>query len=245
MPLSTAGELVGEVSRRSVRELIAEKIAQLVSSGVLSEGDALPGERELAASLSVSRETIRGAIGILADAGVLRVSHGARTMVASRDVGGLIGDAAITVSNRSYDLDSVHEARLLVEQRLARMAATRVTEELLAGFDSSISAQVACGGDAIRFLLCDREFHALLYKAAGNDALFDIAMSLYNYMLDHRRRIVSRPGSIARSIEDHRAILEALRLRDPDAAASAVVTHSTRIYETTQEFLEEESKARA
>jgi DNA-binding FadR family transcriptional regulator len=236
MPLVTTKELVGEVTRRSVRDLVAEKLAALISSGVLAEGDELPGERELAASLSVSRETIRGAIGILSVHGILKVSHGTRTVVLSSDVNFLVPGPVVPLDGH-YNLDAVHEARVLVEERIARSAARRVTDELLTEIQTSIAAQEDCGEDAVRFLLSDREFHGLLYRAGDNEALFDIAMGLYNHMLDYRRRIVSRPGSIDRSVKDHRAILSALAARDPEAAAAAVVDHATRIFETTREFL--------
>ncbi|MEQ8658755.1 MAG: FCD domain-containing protein [Hyphomicrobiales bacterium] len=238
MPLEQTKALMGDVSRRSVRETIAEKLAALVSSGVLAVGDELPGERELAASLSVSRETVRGAIGILASHGILRVAHGARTTVATADTRSLVRGSRAAGFDGPYDLESVHEARLLVERRIAADAARRIGKEGLAKLRASIAAQEKCGDDPVRFLLCDREFHATLYRAAGNDVFFDVAMSLYNHLLDHRRRIVAEPGSIAESLSDHRAILTALESGDPDAAECKVVEHATRIYVTTRAFLD-------
>ncbi|NSX53547.1 FadR/GntR family transcriptional regulator [Parasulfitobacter algicola] len=238
--LATTKQLMGDVPRRSVRDLIAEKLATLISSGVIAQGDELPGERELATSLSVSRETMRGAIGILAAHGILKVSHGARTVVANCDVSALVPQGPITPLGGRYDLASVHEARLTVEQRIAISAAVQITDDQLSGLEASIAAQEACGEDAVRFLLSDREFHALLYRAGGNDVLFDMAMALYNHQLDHRRRIVARPGSIVQSVADHRAILSALASGNAEDAAAAVVGHATRIFETTRQFLEDE-----
>jgi DNA-binding FadR family transcriptional regulator len=230
--------LLGDVRRQSVRDVIAGKLAALISSGILTDGDVLPGERELASALSVSRETIRGAIAILAEAGVLRVAHGARTTVARADLSLVAAPAPYPPLDGPYGLSSVHEARLLVERRIAAEATRRATPELAAALRRSIAAQEACGDDAVRFLLADREFHGRLYRAAGNDVLADMAMSLHAHLLDHRRRIVARPGAIAVSIEDHRAILAGIETRDVEAAIVAVSRHATRIYETTRAFLE-------
>lgn len=235
--------LLGDVSRRSVRDVIAEKLAALIASGVLTVGDALPGERELAGALSVSRETIRGAIAILAAHGVLRVAHGARTMVAKTDLSGLAFSAATPGFARRYDLDSVHEARLLVEQRVAADAARNISGRVVLQLEKSLRAQEDCHEDPVRFLLCDREFHGLVYRASDNALLADMAMDLYNYLLEHRRRIVARPGSIATSIADHRDILEALRNRDRAAAVAAFARHEHRIYETTRQFLAAQAQA--
>ena len=241
-----AGVLMGELSRRSVREAIAGKLAALISSEVLAVGDPLPGERELAASLGVSRETVRGAIAILAAHGILRVAQGARTTVARSDTGALtaaLGPARGWESpalglGGPYALEQVHEARVAVERHLAAEAARRGGAGTLRTLAAAIAAQEAALRDPVRFLLSDREFHAALYRAGGNDVLFDIAMTLYSYLLNHRRRIVSDPAAVAASIGDHRAILRALESGDPEAAAEAVAVHAARIFTTTRAFLD-------
>src|SRR5580698_3687571 len=96
----------GEFARRTVRELISDKLASLVASGILQVGDELPSERELAALLAVSRETVRGAVQTLAAMGVVAVSQGARTRVVSRKIDTLkIGVTSPSAIN-AYDLDS-------------------------------------------------------------------------------------------------------------------------------------------
>ncbi|CUH24106.1 Putative L-lactate dehydrogenase operon regulatory protein [Jannaschia seosinensis] len=238
-PMQSASALLGDVPRHSVREVIAGKIAALISSGILSVGDALPGERELAVSLSVSRETIRGAIAILAEHGILRVAQGMRTVVATTDLSRMEAPVPMPRLEGPYSLASVHETRLLVERRIAAEAARRATPGLISAMRRSLGAQEACGDDAVGFLLADREFHGLLYRASENDVLADIALSLHNHLLDHRRRIVAQPGAIAISIADHQAILSGIEARDVEAAIIAVATHTTRIYDTTRSFLEE------
>jgi GntR family transcriptional regulator len=55
-----------------------------IAAGSLRPGDHLPGERDLAAALELSRVTVRKAIGELVDAGLLERRHGARTCVRAR-----------------------------------------------------------------------------------------------------------------------------------------------------------------
>ncbi|WP_322990158.1 FCD domain-containing protein [Hoeflea sp.] len=237
-PVKDAKALLGDVPRHSVREVIAGKLAALISSGILSQGDALPSERELAISLSVSRETVRGSIAILAERGILLVTQGARTTVADADLSRTMAPGVIPQMDGPYGLKSVHEARLLVECRIGAEAARHATPQVLEAMRRSLAAQEACDDDPVRFLLADREFHGLLYNAAGNDVLADIAMSLHTHLLDHRRRIIAQPGAIGVSIEDHRAILSAIERRDVETTVTAVSAHVTRIYDTTRAFLE-------
>ena len=74
--------LAPALSKRTVREQITDRLAGMVRGGLLRPGDALPGERELAAQLAVSRETVRGAIQALAALGLIEVAQGARSRVA-------------------------------------------------------------------------------------------------------------------------------------------------------------------
>jgi len=229
--------LIGAVQRSTVRDVIAEKLAALIASGVLSVGDELPGERELASSLSVSRETVRGAVQILAAHGILKVAHGARTTVARADPGALPMQATRPRSVAHYDLESVHSARLLVERKVAGDAAREIAARTVKQLRQSLAAQADCLDDPVRFLLCDREFHVLIYRACGNPLLADMATDLYNYLLEYRRRIVARSGSIAASIADHHAIVDALEAHDEEAAVIAFGQHEMRIYTTTRSFL--------
>ena len=100
-----APEFRGEFARRTVRELISDKLASLVASGILEVGDELPSERELASKLAVSRETVRGAIQTLSAKGIVEVSQGSRTRVVSHKIDAFkIGVTSPSAIN-SYDLE--------------------------------------------------------------------------------------------------------------------------------------------
>jgi DNA-binding FadR family transcriptional regulator len=133
-----------------------------------------------------------------------------------------------------YDLRDVHEARLLVETSVVAEAARHISDNELEQLRASLQAQQAAIDDPLRFLICDREFHLTIYYASANRLLADFVVDLYTYLLDHRRRAMSKPGAIARSIKDHRAIVRSLERRDPKAVAAAFRRHITRIFETTR-----------
>lgn len=233
-----APDLRAEFARRTVRERISDKLASLVASGILQVGDELPSERELASLLAVSRETVRGAIQTLAAKRVVEVSQGARTRVVSRDIDTLkIGVTSQSAIN-SYDLESVHNARLLVERAVVADAAARIDGATLARLEQSLAIQKQTMFDPVHFLICDREFHLAIYRSSSNPLLADFVIDLYTFMLDHRRVAVSRPGAIEMSYHDHVAIYEALRARDPSAVTEAFGRHIDRIYATTVDILE-------
>lgn len=230
---------LGKLPRQSMKDMVAEKLSLLIASGLLEIGDSLPSERDLATALGVSRETIRGAILILSTKGILSVTQGARSTVASNEIDapGLLG--AMGSSNmRQYSLDDVHQARLKIEAEVSRLGVSgdSLSKSDLVRLGNLIVAQEKATKDPIRFLILDREFHTIIYRACGNEVLSDIATTLYSYQLDHRRKVVTKPGIIARSIGDHHAILAALEARDVERLCAAFRVHERRIYETTRQL---------
>ncbi|WLS04984.1 FadR/GntR family transcriptional regulator [Shinella oryzae] len=233
LPLSPLHETI---HKQTAKEMIRDKIVSMIASGILQRGDELPSERELSTMLAVSRETVRGAVQLLAGEGVVQVSQGARTRVARVDV--TVGVQRIGVTNptsiNGYSLDAVHAARLLVETAVAADAARHLSEDDIQRLENSIAAQEEALNDPVRFLICDREFHLTIYYASTNRLLADFVVDLYTYMLDHRRIAMAEPGAIEKSLEDHRFIVRALKMRNPDAVAAAFSEHILRIHDTSR-----------
>ena len=229
------------IVRHSLTNAISEKILSLIASGILQAGDALPSERELADALNVSRAAVRGGLQQLASRGILDISQGARTRVRRSDTGPVTIGIATARAIDAYDIESVHAARALVERQVVSDAARNIDLRGVAVLDALLDAQKNTLDDPVRFLICDREFHAAIYRTSTNRLLADFCTDLYTYMMEYRRRAMARPGAIAVSYADHVAIVETLRSRDAEAAAEAFAAHSGRIYATTQLLIREES----
>jgi DNA-binding FadR family transcriptional regulator len=228
-------QLCGAIYKQTAKELVRDKIVSLISSGVLQIGDELPGERELADMLLVSRETVRGAIQRLAGEGIVKVSQGSRTRVTKRssDVGVCRIGPTDPNAIDEYSLESVCAARQLVETSLVSNATLRLTSDDIKRLEYSVEAQTLAVHDPVRFLICDREFHLTVYYAADNRLLADFVANMYAHMMEQRRVVVSRPGVIERSLEDHRNIVSALKARDPQAVSEAFRQHIANVYATS------------
>jgi DNA-binding FadR family transcriptional regulator len=236
-------EMRGSIRKRNVKDLISDKLGALIASGVLRTGEFLPGERELAAILSVSRESIRGAVQTLAFRGIVEVSQGSRTRVISANIGSLKNGITSATTINSYDIEAVHAARLLVERQVVAEAAERIDAARLGQLEALLVAQRATLNDPVAFLMSDREFHTVIYGAAGNRLLSDFVVDLYTFMLEYRRAAVSKPGAILKSYADHVAILAALQARDAAAVVAAFQRHIDRIYATTISIIGQQADA--
>lgn len=228
------------IVKRPITNVIADKLAGLIASGILQVGDPLPSERELAVALNVSRDAVRGGIQILSAQGILEISQGARTRVRRSDVGPVTVGLATARAVDAYNLDSVHAARLLVERQVVADAALGIDDSGIALLEALLASQKDALDDPVRFLISDREFHVAIYQASPNRLLADFSTDLYAYMMEYRREAVARPGAIATSYADHVAIVEALKAHDPEATAEAFAVHTGRIYATTQLLIQGE-----
>lgn len=221
------------IQKQSVRDVLSDKIAYMICSGLLQVGDRLPSERSLAKTFDISRETVRGAVQRLAELGMVEVSHGRPTIVVGSG-GHMLHEVVKSLRElESYEIDHVYEARRTIEAIIAREAAVAMTERDLERMGNLLEDQSAMFDDPVQFQMSDQEFHELIYARCTNQVFVKIVRDLYAYALDYRRKVMVQPGQIRRSYEDHVAIYKALRSRDPDAAAQAIGGHLNRIQETT------------
>lgn len=228
--------LDSKIAKHTMKEQISDKIAYLICSGFLRVGDELPSERELAKTLGVSRETVRGAIQTLAARGMIEVSQGARTRVA-RTEGFVLSEAVTTLRElKNYTPQTVYEARRVVESAVVSDAARHITPEALEQLKDLLAVQATLFEDPPAFQISDREFHEVIYQSCRNPLLAKFVSDLYAYALDVRRLAISQPGAIARSYNDHLSVYRALAARDPDAAVAAMGSHLMTVYTTSQDL---------
>jgi DNA-binding FadR family transcriptional regulator len=214
VPLTELPTFREAIVKRSLTNAISEKIVGLIASGILEAGDALPGERELADALNVSRAAVTGGLQNLAARGILDISQGARTRVRRSDIGSVTIGIATARAIDAYDIESVHAARLLVEREVVSDAARNIDVRRIALLDALLEAQRNTLDDPVRFLICEREFHATIYQTSANRLLADFCTDLYTYMMEYRRKAMSSHGAIAVSYADHVGIAETLRSHD-------------------------------
>ena len=231
------------LSKLTIREQVSHRLAAMVQSGILRTGDELPSERELAATLEVSRETVRGAIQMLAAIGMVEISQGSRTKIARTE--GFPQYNSVTqpvLPGRSAD--EVYHARLLVEIPVIRAAVESIDNDGIARLRRLVDAQREMVGDTIRFQISDAEFHDAIYQASGNDLVAGFLHELFSFGMEYRRHVLLREGSVSLSLADHIEILDGFERRDPTAAAEAMLNHLHRIHRTTLEAIAETKAAR-
>lgn len=206
-------------TRRTFEEAV-EQIAEKIRAGDVTPGDRLPSERDLAAQMRISRPTVREAVKVLAEAGVLEVRRGqsggifVRSELVPRDL--LRTSWAIRVS----EVSGVLEARRLLEPRVAQLAAVHATDDDFAAMSATIDRQreLAEAKDFLKeedlFLQLDLKFHLIIARATGNSTVVSLIRSLF------RRLEIARDMAVhAETVPDwvigvHERTLDAIRAAD-------------------------------
>ena len=226
------------VRTRHTFEEAAEQIADKVRAGELRAGDKLPAERDLAVRMEISRPTLREAVKVLADAGVLEVRRGpGGGMFVSSDVVPveLIRQRS---SDRRAEVDQVLEARRLIEPGVAQLASTRATEEDYAALERTVAVMREIVGVGYgpehedRFLQLDMQFHLALARAAGNPTVERLMRTLFRELEIARDMAMHVPAVPEWIIDIHERTIRALRSGDPDEVAAVMDEHLGQLERT-------------
>lgn len=215
---------------RAVDEII-QQLEELILDGVLRGGDKLPGERDLASQLDVSRPILREALKELEQRGLLVSRHGGGTFIANL-VGEMFSEPLSNLITRHARAAKDYlEYRRHIEGLSAELAASRATESDLARLaditERMKSAHAA--GDTEAELASDVEFHNAIGDAAHNIVLLHSLRSCFHLLREdvffNRRLIFSIETEQLALLEQHLAIFDAIQLRDPAAARRAAENH--------------------
>ncbi|SDF52473.1 FadR/GntR family transcriptional regulator [Klenkia brasiliensis] len=212
----------GPLRRNRLYEQVVHQVLTWAASSGLGPGDRLPAERELAASLGVSRATLAQALVALEVTGVVAVRHGDGTVLLTAP---RPDSVLAALDARREDLGAVIEAREALEVRLAGLAARRRTDGDLAAIDAALAGMAADVGAGGRGVAGDEQFHAAVTAAGHSPLLARFMAEIADRIRDSRIESLSQEGRPHRSLEGHRAIADAIRAGDPDAAAAAMAAH--------------------
>jgi GntR family transcriptional regulator, transcriptional repressor for pyruvate dehydrogenase complex len=202
-----------QLSRRA-HEFVAHELLVLILSGRFRAGDRLPPERQLAAGFGVSRPTIRQALRVLAENGLVESRIGSGTFV--------LGPAPETAEGGEESLRDVMETRLVFEVGAVRLAARRVRGgedlELLRAIVEALERTASHDSYPVEI---DVAFHRGTVQLTENTHLVRLVAPCWQSLSAGVAAAAIRPWTpddSARMAEQHRAIFEAVRAGDAELA---------------------------
>ena len=213
---------------------VAAAIEKAVAEGRYQAGQRLASERDLAEEFGVSRPTVRRAVIALEMRGLLEARQGSGVYVRQN---GAAAALPPQIAPRDLDIGAFEqaEARRLFEGEVAALAATLITDEELAYLETLVVEMNNKEATKEQSELADRQFHISIAQATRNNAIVRIVESTWDLryksrlcmtMLERAREVRSMPLN-----DEHQAIVESLRTRDPKAARAAMQAHLSGLIE--------------
>ena len=215
----------------TLADQVANDLMLKIASGAISPGDRLPGERQIAETLRVSRVSVRSALQQLKARGMLQSVQGGGTRVVS-SAAGMVDPLMLLARSHSDNLRDLAEIRVALEGWAARRAAQHATPEILAQLDASIDEMRSHRSDATGqdvMAAADVNFHLTVARAANSpiyqhllSTIRDVLISMLTY---HRLELFSSAQANQTVLEQHSQIVQEIKNGDPDAAETAMHTH--------------------
>ncbi len=212
----------------TLTDTVAKRLLAEIDAGRVLPGEKLPTETAMAEQFGVSRTVIREAVSRLRQDGVVEARQGSGVYVT-----GHTGNRALRID--AADLSSLQavlhivDLRRALETEIAAQAAARRKKQDMADIDAALAAlsqAVDNGGDGVQE---DVAFHRSIARATGNP-YFLTTLAFVSQFLEAATRVTrgneARHANLMRDVmQEHAAIVEAIRRKDVDGARDAARIH--------------------
>lgn len=196
---------------QTAQHAVLAEIREMIMSRELMPGERVrPGD--ISERLEVSRLPVREALKVLEAEGQLTYQphHGYK----------------VTKFSMS-ELSEIYRMRQLLESEMLRNAVYQTNETLIERLEDLIQEmeEISASENLLRFTEVNREFHMALLEYAGMPQFMRVVKTLWQVSDSYRSLFFNKPASRRRVQEEHWRIVEACKVRDPEALVSAMNEH--------------------
>lgn len=217
---------------QSVQKEIILQLKELINFKNLEPGDKLPSERMLSEKFNVTRSNLREALQTLESYGLVKSIPQSGTFVADIGITAMNGMIDDILGLHIPSFKDLVEARIFLELKGVKLAAIRRTSDDLIHLESTLTAytdKVIRGEDAVQE---DLLFHLAIAKASGNSTLNSFMLKITPEIITNfEKHHVCDKDTAFKGIEEHKAIIDAIKSKDPDAAKLAMKRHFKDLYQ--------------
>lgn len=232
------------IQKTSVSRQVADHILDLIERGELKRGDRLPGEREFAESLGISRVPLREAISALSIMGIIEKRHGEGNYIAESNLQ-VLGQILRTSTALDRSLaDDLFETRAMVEGASARLAARNAAavdvealREAIRLMEEAVPAYIKGERRLAEMLELDDLFHLRVAAASHNRFYIQFVNIMHTAGTDmglYEKAYGRHPEKYYESIEFHTSLADAIEKGDETAAQDIMLRHIESIETDTR-----------
>ncbi|SEL03471.1 DNA-binding transcriptional regulator, FadR family [Chitinophaga rupis] len=204
------------INRHSLADEVAQRLQQQISLGQYKPDEKLPTEPALMQEFGVGRSTIREAVRILVNAGVVRVRQGLGTFVEAAS--GITEPLSQRLKRAEFN--DLNEVRQLLELKIAQKAALHRTAADIERIQGFLDQRLAYAKEnkVAESIQADIEFHRSIAAAANNGILADLYSTMAQHMKNHFVRIHKNTQAFIDTHDLHHALLQSIIDQKPEQA---------------------------
>ncbi len=217
---------------RVFQDVVAQ-IQEAILSGKLEPGTRLPAERELKDMFNTSRGTLREALRVLEQKGLIEIKLGVTggAIVKQIDAEPVMQSLALLIRSGDISLDHLSEFRIKIEGSILELAAQRAKDKDIAHMEVLFEKAKACynAEDWEGFLKIDETMHTYMGTMSGNPVFQFLQQSIHDNIHNYYEYYL--PMNAERTLEnlnDLKKVIDALRDRDSERAAALIMDHVRR-----------------
>lgn len=218
------------IKTKKIYEEIMEQIRGMIAGGALRPGDKLPSERDLSETLGVSRTSVREALTALEALGILDIKSGEGTFIRRSNDSETFAPLSVLLAVERNPEAQLMEVRRILETEAAALAAKRATAADVEKMEAAL--QVMKNSDSVKGAVeADLRFHYTIAEATNNSVLLRImntvADLMHNDFRSDREALYAKfTGQV---LDEHEAILKAIKDKNPDEAWARMLEHINNI----------------
>ncbi|NLT58187.1 MAG: GntR family transcriptional regulator [Clostridiales bacterium] len=205
----------GGTQRLNLRSRIFSALEESILTGRYPAGSSLT-EKDLCEEFGVSRTPLREALCQLELQGLVEC---------------IPNKGAVVLGISPKDISDIYTIKIALDGLAAQLAATCISDEALTALEETLElAEFYLGkGDLDKLVELDSRFHDTICMASNNRPLRAMMSSFHNYIKMARHASLTNPGRPVKSLEEHRAMLEAIRNHDAELAGQLAVQHTQQV----------------
>lgn len=211
---------------------VVEQIQGAILDGRIKPGDKLPAERELGEIFETSRGTLREALRVLEQKGLIEIRLGVGGGAIVKDPGAeqITESLAMLIRSQKISLHHLAEFREEVESTVAGMAARRATADDIQHLRDLLSRAEACWKAGVErfaeFMRIDEKMHMALANISGNPVYEVILRTVHdNIHIYYDRFLPSGMDNMDENFQDLKQLVEAVANGDAKRASKLAGDH--------------------
>ncbi|MCG6576356.1 FadR family transcriptional regulator [Pseudomonas sp. AF32] len=214
------------ISSSTVVNSVVEKLRAALARGQWRSGEMLPGQRELAEQLGISRPSLREAVIVLETLGLVRSMPGKGVIVLETNLDDLHEGAAVAGAS----LEDVLQLRYTLEPFIVGLVAQSISSQEVGQLRLTLmdmrEALEANDNDACASAYI--AFHEALFALTSNPIFHSVVQQTSNALKQSASVLRNSPEHLAERLEENEAVVRAIRAKNSAQASAEMRRHILR-----------------